>query len=90
MTWSSMSIKQKFMEERLNLNLNISDPFALSGFGFSLQNDAWSQESLRNWSSRTVRLTLEYKFGKMEDKSRFSRQRGQRSMDNDNQDYEID
>ncbi len=90
MTWSSMSIKQKFMEERLNLNLNISDPFALSGFGFSLQNDAWSQESLRNWSSRTVRLTLEYKFGKMEDKSRFSRQRGQRSMDNDNQNYEID
>ena len=90
MTWSSMSIKQKFMEERLNLNLNISDPFALSGFGFSLQNDVWSQESLRNWSSRTVRLTLEYKFGKMEDKSRFSRQRGQRSMDNDNQDYEID
>ena len=90
MTWSSMSIKQKFMEERFNLNLNISDPFAMSGFGFSLQNDSWSQESLRNFSSRTVRLTLEYRFGKMEDKSRFSRQRGQRGMDNDNQNYEID
>ena len=90
MTWSSMSVKQKLMEERLNLTLNISDPFALSGFGFSLQNDSWLQESVRNFSSRTVRLTLEYRFGKMEDKSRFSRQRRQGGMDRDNANYEID
>ena len=90
MTWSSMSVKQKLMDERLNLTLNISDPFARSGFGFSLQNDSWQQESVRNFSSRTVRLTLEYRFGKMEDKSRFSRQRRQGGMDNDNANYEID
>lgn len=90
MTWSSMSVKQKLMDERLNLTLNISDPFAMSGFGFSLQNDSWQQESVRNFSSRTVRLTLEYRFGKMEDKSRFSRQRRQGGMDNDNTNYEID
>ena len=90
MTWSSMSVKQKLMDERLNLTLNISDPFAMSGFGFSLQNDSWQQESVRNFSSRTVRLTLEYRFGKMEDKSRFSRQRRQGGMDNDNANYEID
>ena len=90
MTWSSMSVKQKLMEERLNLTLNISDPFAMSGFGFNLQNDSWLQESVRNFSSRTVRLTLEYRFGKMEDKSRFSRQRRQGGMDRDNANYEID
>jgi len=90
MTWSSMSVKQKLMDERLNLTLNISDPFAMSGFGFSLQNDSWQQESVRNFSSRTVRLTLEYRFGKMEDKSRFSRQRRQGGMDRDNENYEID
>ena len=90
MTWSNMSIKQKFIDERLNLTLNISDPFAMSGFGFSLQNDSWQQESVRNFSSRTVRLTLEYRFGKMEDKSRFSRQRRQGGMDSDNANYEID
>ena len=90
MTWSSMSVKQKLMEERLNLTLNISDPFAMSGFGFNLQNDSWLQESIRNFSSRTVRLTLEYRFGKMEDKSRFSRQRRQGGMDRDNENYEID
>ena len=90
MTWSSISVKQKLMDERLNLTLNVSDPFAMSGFGFSLQNDSWVQESIRNFSSRTVRLTLEYRFGKMEDKSRFSRQRRQGGMDRDNENYEID
>ena len=90
MTWSSVSVKQKLMDERLNLTLNVSDPFAMSGFGFSLQNDSWVQESIRNFSSRTVRLTLEYRFGKMEDKSRFSRQRRQGGMDRDNANYEID
>ena len=90
MTWSSVSVKQKLMDERLNLTLNVSDPFAMSGFGFSLQNESWVQESIRNFSSRTVRLTLEYRFGKMEDKSRFSRQRRQGGMDRDNANYEID
>ena len=90
MTWSSVSVKQKLMDERLNLTLNVSDPFAMSGFGFSLQNESWVQESIRNFSSRTVRLTLEYRFGKMEDKSRFSRQRRQGGMDRDNENYEID
>ena len=84
MTWSSMSIKKKFMDERLNLTLNVNDPFKLSGMGFEtwgdLDNDGtrdWYQDANRNWSSQTLRLTLEYRFGKMEDRSRFSRQRGE-------------
>jgi hypothetical protein len=32
MSFSSMSLKAKFMEERFNLTLNVSDPFNLSGF----------------------------------------------------------
>ncbi|MDG2366245.1 MAG: outer membrane beta-barrel family protein, partial [Candidatus Marinimicrobia bacterium] len=76
MSFSSMSLKKKFMEERFNLTLNVSDPFNLSGFSFYTEGDNWQQQSSRNWSSRTVRLTLEYRFGKMEDKSRYSRERG--------------
>jgi hypothetical protein len=82
MSFSSMSVKKKFMDERLNLTLNVGDPFGLSGFGFESWGDLdedgirdWYQDSSRNWNSRTVRLTLEYRFGKMEDRSRFSRQR---------------
>ena len=82
MTFSSLSLKKKLMEERLNLTLNIGDPFGLSGFGFYSFGDNWEQNATRNWNSQTFRLTLEYRFGKMEDRSRYSRQRGQ-SMDMD-------
>ncbi|MBT4270110.1 MAG: TonB-dependent receptor [Candidatus Marinimicrobia bacterium] len=78
MNHSSVSIKKKFMDERLNLTLNMGDPFNLSGFKFETWGDNWYQESNRNWNSQTVRLTLEYRFGKMEDRSRYSRQRGSR------------
>ncbi len=99
MSFSSMSVKKKLMDERLNLTLNIGDPFGLSGFGFESWGDIdddgirdWYQDSDRNWSSQTVRLTLEYRFGKMEDRSRFSRQRGDRDqgMDMDSGNMEID
>ena len=99
MSFSSMSIKMKLMDERLNLKLNIGDPFGLSGFGFQAWADRdedcirdWHQDSNRNWRSQTVRLTLEYRFGKMEDKSRYSRQRGDRDggMDMDSGNMEID
>ena len=82
MTFSSLSLKKKLLEERLNLTLNIGDPFGLSGFGFYSFGDNWEQNATRNWNSQTLRLTLEYRFGKMEDRSRYSRQRGQ-SMDMD-------
>ena len=75
MTHSSFSIKKKFMEERLNVTLNMGDPFNLSGFNFETWGDNWYQESNRFWNSQTIRLSLEYRFGKMEDRSRFSRQR---------------
>lgn len=99
MSFSSMSIKKKLMDERLNLTLNIGDPFGLSGFGFQSWGDIdedgirdWYQDSDRNWSSQTIRLTLEYRFGKMEDRSRYSRQRGDRGegMDMDSNNMEID
>ena len=96
MSFSSMSIKKKLMDERLNLTLNLGDPFGLSGFGFESWGDIdddgkrdWYQVSNRNWNSQTVRLTLEYRFGKMEDRSRFSRQRGE-GMEMEGGDMEID
>jgi outer membrane receptor protein involved in Fe transport len=75
MSFSSMSLKKKLMDEKLNLTLNVGDPFGLSGFNFETWGDNWYQESNRNWNSQTIRLSLEYRFGKMEDRSRFSRQR---------------
>ena len=77
------------MDERLNLTLNVSDPFAMSGLDLASKRFLGSRVD-KKFSSRTVRLTLEYRFGKMEDKSRFSRQRRRGGMDRDNANYEID
>ena len=97
MSFSSMSIKKKLMDERLNLTLNVGDPFGLSGFGFETWGDIdsdgirdWYQDSNRNWNSQTVRLTLEYRFGKMEDRSRFSRQQRGEGMEMEGGEMEID
>ena len=83
-----MSLKRKLMDDRLNLTLNIGDPFKLSGFGFTTWGDFdddgirdWEQTSYRKWQSRNIRLSIEYRFGKMEDRSRFSRQRRGQGMD---------
>ena len=88
LNFSSMSFKRKLMDDRLNLTLNIGDPFNLSGFGFRTWGDFdddgtrdWEQYSERKWQSRNIRLSIEYRFGKMEDKSRFSRQRRGQGMD---------
>ena len=88
LNFSSMSFKRKLMDDRLNLTLNIGDPFKLSGFGFTTWGDFdddgirdWEQTSNRKWQSRNIRLSIEYRFGKMEDRSRFSRQRRGQGMD---------
>ena len=97
MSFSSMSIKKKLMDERLNLTLNVGDPFGLSGFRFETWGDIdsdgirdWYQDSNRNWNSQNVRLTLEYRFGKMEDRSRFSRQQRGEGMEMEGGEMEID
>ena len=54
-SFSSMYIKKKLMDERLNLTLNVGDPFGLSGFRFETWGDIdsdgirdWYQDSNRN------------------------------------------
>ena len=87
-SFSSMSLKRKFMDDRLNVTLNLGDPFNMTGFSFSTAGDFdndgiddWSQFSDRKWQSRNIRISIEYRFGKMEDRSRYSRQRRGEGMD---------
>ena len=56
MTFSSLSLKKKLMEERLNLTLNIGDPFGLSGFGFYSFGDNWEQDATRNWNLSLIHI----------------------------------
>ena len=86
MSFSAVSLKKKFLDEKLNVSVRMGDPFNLTGFHFETWGDNWSQEANRDFFSQTFTLSLEYRFGKMEDRSRFSRQ----GMENGNRDdFEI-
>ncbi|MDP6457667.1 MAG: outer membrane beta-barrel family protein, partial [Candidatus Marinimicrobia bacterium] len=88
MSWSAVSLKKKFLNERLNLSVRMGDPFNLSGLHFETWGENWYQEANRDFFSQTVTLSLEYRFGKMEDRSRFSRPRGG-AEDGNRDDFEI-
>ena len=88
MSFSALSLKKKFLDEKLNVSLRMGDPFDLTGFHFELWGDNWSQISNRDFFSQTITLSLEYRFGKMEDRSRFSRNR-QGTENSNRDDFEI-
>ena len=88
MSFSAVSLKKKFLDEKLNVSVRMGDPFNLTGFHFETRGENWEQKSNRDFFSQTVTLSLEYRFGKMEDRSRFSRNR--QGMENGNRgDFEI-
>ena len=89
MSFSSISIKQKFARERFSVSLRMHDIFNTMGFGYTTYDDFYYQKSSRKFDSQVVSLNLEYRFGKMEDKSRFSRENG-RSSDGGEGDFELE
>lgn len=81
MTFTSLSLKQSFINNRLSVSLRINDPFNTMGFNYKTKDLNYSQVSNRKWESRIATLTFEYRFGKMEDRSRFNRNRNRESRD---------
>jgi outer membrane receptor protein involved in Fe transport len=75
MTFIDMSLKRQFLQERLSVTLRASDLFDTRGFSFTTSGDNYYQESSRKFASQRIMLSLEYRFGKVEDQSR--KQRGQ-------------
>ncbi|MBC8175390.1 MAG: TonB-dependent receptor [Candidatus Marinimicrobia bacterium] len=81
MSFSSMSVKKKFMDDRLAVSLRLNDLFDTMGFGFTTESDNYFQESYRKFDSQIASISLEYHFGKMEDRSRFSQKRNKNNSD---------
>ena len=86
MSWSAVSIKKKLLSEKLDLSVKYGDPFNLTGFNFETYGENWSQISSRDFNSQILTVTLNYKFGKIEDKSRYN-SRG--SNEQNQNDFEI-
>ena len=60
------------------------------GFGFTTENDYYYQDSYRTFDSQIASISLEYKFGKMEDRSSYSRKRNGKNNDSDSGGFEIE
>ena len=83
MSWSAVSIKKKLLSEKLDLSVKYGDPFNLTGFNFETYGENWSQISSRDFNSQILTVTLNYKFGKIEDKSRYNSRGNNEQNQND-------
>ncbi len=83
MSFTSLSVKRSFLDQKLSLSFRLNDVFNTMGFQFRAHDINYRQSSSRKWESQIFSVTLEYSFGKMEDRSRFNhrRERGN-SMEN--------
>lgn len=83
MSWSAVSIKKKLLSEKLDLSLKYGDPFNLTGFNFETYGENWSQISSRDFNSQILTVSLNYKFGKIEDRSRYNSRGNNEQNQND-------
>ena len=72
MSFSSISVKKKILDDRLSVALRLNDIFNTMGFQYETYGDNYFQESSRKWTSQMVSINLEYKFGNIDDKSRYN------------------
>lgn len=92
MSFASISARKKLLDDRLSVSLNIIDVLNSMRFKYTTIGENYFQESLRKRDNQSISLQLEYKFGSMEDKSSYNRNRDQQnsSEDNGGDDFEIE
>tara|TARA_S200000501_G_scaffold62142_1_gene52758 strand:- start:3868 stop:6360 length:2493 start_codon:yes stop_codon:yes gene_type:complete len=83
MSWSALSIKKKLFSKKLDFSVKYGDPFNLTGFHFETYGENWSQISNRDFNSQIFTISLNYRFGKMEDRSRYNSRRNNEQNQND-------
>lgn len=69
-TFWSFSLRQKLLENKLNITLRANDPFDLQKWEFVYDTPDFHNESTNKWTSRFVGLNVSYNFGttpRMED-----------------------
>ncbi len=89
MSFTSISFKQKFAKDRFAVSLRLNDILNTMGFGFITYDEYYFQESNRKFDSQIASISLEYRFGNMEDKSRYNR-RNRNGDGNGGDDYDIE
>lgn len=62
--FSSVGVRHQFMDKKATVNLSLFDPFALMKFSFETRDATHVQKSENRMRFRTVRVALNYAFGK--------------------------
>lgn len=83
MAFCDLSLKRRFLQERLALSLRLGDLFNSRGFSFKTFGENYYQESSRKFGGRRIMLSLEYRFGKLEERSRSKRNRSDENFEQD-------
>ncbi len=65
-TFFDFALRQKLMNDRAALTLQVRDPLALAGFQYTLDQPDLYQEIDRDWGAQQVGLTFSYTFGQQE------------------------
>ncbi len=73
MSFTSLSLKKKFARDRFSVSFRMNDLFNTMGFRYTTWDDHYFQDMERKFESQVLSVSLEYRFGKMEDRSRYSR-----------------
>lgn len=86
MSFSNISIKKKFIDNRFSISFRVNDPFNTMGFRFNVSGEDWKKQSSWKWESRYMTLNLEYNFGKMDERKWNRRERSREMNRDDNMD----
>jgi len=90
MAFTSLSAKKKLMDNKLAISLKINDLFNTMGFGYKTYGENYYQDATRKWGSQAIGLQIEYKFGSIEDRSSFNKNRNGNNSNDSMGDYELD
>ncbi len=64
MIWNSIGLRRQFMDKKASLNININDPFDLSGWNFKTNDRTHEQLSKTTFKNRQASFSFTYNWGK--------------------------
>lgn len=78
-TFVDLALRQKLLNDQASLTLKVRDPFAQTGFAYTLDQPELFQTLDRTWGGREIGLTFSYSFGQQDRR----RDRGPEERDGD-------
>ncbi len=78
-SWFDLALRQKLLDNRAALTLQLRDPLGMAGFAYTLDQPRIYQTFERDWGAQQVGLTFSYTFGRQD--AERDRPRGDRGGD---------